>query len=153
MKILVTGSSGHLGEGLVRTLRQSSHEVIGLDIVASPFTTHVGSIADEKQVAACVAGVDAILHTATLHKPHIGSHSPQAFVDVCRIAWTPATPASTTSGSRIEPMMSVVGDSRRSSPIGSNPGRSRSTRISASPRCPALPVTSIFTGSPPLRCR
>lgn len=81
MKILVTGSSGHLGEGLVRTLRQSSHEVIGLDIVASPFTTHVGSIADEKQVAACVAGVDAILHTATLHKPHVGTHTRQQFVN------------------------------------------------------------------------
>jgi UDP-glucose 4-epimerase len=27
-------------------------------------------------------GVDAVLHTATLHKPHIASHARQAFVDV-----------------------------------------------------------------------
>jgi UDP-glucose 4-epimerase len=32
MKILVTGSSGHLGEALVRTVRAADHEVIGLDI-------------------------------------------------------------------------------------------------------------------------
>jgi UDP-glucose 4-epimerase len=38
MRILVTGSSGHLGEALVRTLRDLKHEVIGLDISATtPF--------------------------------------------------------------------------------------------------------------------
>ena len=29
----------------------------------------------------CLAGADAVLHTATLHKPHVGSHGKQAFVD------------------------------------------------------------------------
>jgi UDP-glucose 4-epimerase len=38
MKILVTGSSGHLGEALLRTLRQQGHRVVGLDILNSPFT-------------------------------------------------------------------------------------------------------------------
>jgi nucleoside-diphosphate-sugar epimerase len=33
MRILVTGSSGHLGEALVRTLSDSGHEVTGLDIL------------------------------------------------------------------------------------------------------------------------
>ena len=28
-----------------------------------------------------MAGADAVLHTATLHKPHVGSHARQAFVD------------------------------------------------------------------------
>ena len=31
MKVLVTGSSGHLGEALVRTLRDLQYEVVGLD--------------------------------------------------------------------------------------------------------------------------
>ncbi len=31
MKTLVTGSSGHLGEALVRTLRDLNREVVGLD--------------------------------------------------------------------------------------------------------------------------
>ncbi len=41
MKILVTGSSGHLGEALMRRLPASGHEAVGLDVVSSPFTTRV----------------------------------------------------------------------------------------------------------------
>jgi UDP-glucose 4-epimerase len=41
----------------------------------------VGSIADRAFVRSAVAGADAILHTATLHKPHVGSHDRAAFVD------------------------------------------------------------------------
>ncbi|MEP7342158.1 MAG: NAD(P)-dependent oxidoreductase [Acidobacteriota bacterium] len=81
MKILVTGSSGHLGEALVRTLRKTNHEVIGIDIVHSDFTNIVGSIADREQVERCMEGVEAVLHTATLHKPHVITHSRQNFVD------------------------------------------------------------------------
>ena len=33
MKILVTGSSGHLGEALMRSLPGLGHEAIGIDIV------------------------------------------------------------------------------------------------------------------------
>jgi UDP-glucose 4-epimerase len=79
-RILVTGSSGHLGEALMRVLRERGDEAIGLDVLPSPFTTVVGSIADRECVRRCVAGVDAILHTATLHKPHVGSHSREVFV-------------------------------------------------------------------------
>ena len=50
MKILVTGSAGHLGEALMRTLRDSNHEPIGLDVLPSPFTDLVGSIADRTVV-------------------------------------------------------------------------------------------------------
>jgi nucleoside-diphosphate-sugar epimerase len=81
MRILVTGSAGHLGEALVRTLRHTGHEVVGLDRVASPFTDHVGSIADRAQVQRAMQGVDAVLHTATLHKPHIVTHARQDFID------------------------------------------------------------------------
>ena len=80
-KILVTGSSGHLGEALVRTLRGDGHEVVGLDILPSPFTTVVGSITDRKIVRKALKGVVGVLHTAALQKPHIGSHDRQAFVD------------------------------------------------------------------------
>ena len=81
MRILVTGSAGHLGEALVRVLGSEGAEVVGLDILDSPYTTAVGSIVDRAFVRRCVEGVDAILHTATLHKPHIASHDRQAFVD------------------------------------------------------------------------
>jgi UDP-glucose 4-epimerase len=81
MKILVTGSTGHLGEALMRTLQASHHEAIGLDIESSPHTHHVGSVADRRFVRECMQGVEVVLHTATLHKPHIATHSRQDFVD------------------------------------------------------------------------
>jgi UDP-glucose 4-epimerase len=81
MKILITGSSGHLGEALVRTLRDMEHDVVGLDIIESPFTTHVGSISDRACVRRCMAGAEVILHAATLHKPHVATHSRQDFID------------------------------------------------------------------------
>lgn len=81
MRILVTGSAGHLGEALVRTLQGSEHEVIGLDVLDSPFTTLCGSIVDRRFVADAMEGVDAVLHAATLHKPHVATHARQAFID------------------------------------------------------------------------
>ena len=81
MKILVTGSAGHLGEALMRVLPDEGHDVIGLDVLASPHTTIVGSIADRDCVRRAVANVQAIVHSATLHKPHVGSHQRTDFVD------------------------------------------------------------------------
>jgi UDP-glucose 4-epimerase len=77
----VTGSAGHLGEALVRVLTAEGHDVVGIDLLASPHTKVVGSIADRAVVRRCVAGVDGIVHAATLHKPHVGSHRRQDFVD------------------------------------------------------------------------
>ena len=81
MKILVTGSSGHLGEALVRTLRDLRHDVVGLDILESAFTTQVGSITDRVCVRRCMTGVQAVFHAATLHKPHVATHDRQEFID------------------------------------------------------------------------
>ncbi len=81
MRVLVTGSAGHLGEALVRTFRQRQHEVAGLDLLHSPFTTHVGSICDSDFVRHSMRGVDSVIHTATLHKPHVATHSRRAFAE------------------------------------------------------------------------
>lgn len=81
MRVLVTGSSGHLGEALVRVLRADNHEVVGLDLVKSPHTDLVGSVDDRDFVRDAVGGVEVVFHTATLHKPHVGTHDTQAFID------------------------------------------------------------------------
>jgi UDP-glucose 4-epimerase len=81
MKVLVTGSTGHLGEALVRSLRDQDTSVTGVDILPSPFTDVVGSIADRAVVDECMRGVTHVLHAATLHKPHVATHARQAFVD------------------------------------------------------------------------
>lgn len=81
MSILVTGSAGHLGEALMRSLRAAGRAAIGVDIKAGAQTDQVGSIADRAFVDRCMHGVDAVLHTATLHKPHVATHSRQDFID------------------------------------------------------------------------
>ena len=81
MRILVTGSAGHLGEALMRTLPGVGHEAVGVDLKPSAFTHHAGTIADRAFVRGCMRGVDAVLHAATLHKPHVATHSRQDFVD------------------------------------------------------------------------
>ena len=79
--ILVTGSAGHLGEALMRTMRREDRRARGIDIKASGFTDAVGSIADREFVRGQMRGVSAVLHTATLHKPHVGTHTQQEFID------------------------------------------------------------------------
>jgi UDP-glucose 4-epimerase len=81
MKALVTGSAGHLGEALVRVLRDASHVAVGLDIAASPYTDVTGSVADGSCVREAMRGADVVFHAATLHKPHIVTHTRQQFVD------------------------------------------------------------------------
>jgi UDP-glucose 4-epimerase len=81
MAVLVTGSAGHLGEALMRVLRERGHAPIGVDVKPSAFTTETGSIADRAFVKKCMAGAHAVLHAATLHKPHVATHSRQAFID------------------------------------------------------------------------
>ena len=81
MTVLVTGSSGHLGEALMRSLRAEGRAAVGLDILASPFTDIVGSIADRAVVRVAMAGVRTVLHAATLHKPHVDTHGRDEFVE------------------------------------------------------------------------
>jgi UDP-glucose 4-epimerase len=80
-RILVTGSAGHLGEGLVRVLRAQERDVAGLDILPSPYTDVVASVADRDALRRALRGVTGVVHAATLHKPHVGTHARQEFVD------------------------------------------------------------------------
>ena len=84
MRILVTGSSGWLGQTLVPRLRQLGHEVVGIDPVPSPTTRVVGSIADRALVRATMRDfqVEAVIHAGARHKPHVQTHAPSEFVAV-----------------------------------------------------------------------
>jgi UDP-glucose 4-epimerase len=85
MRILVTGSSGHLGEALMRTLAQdpAGREAVGLDLVPGAYTQVVADLADREAVQRALGdhGITAVIHAATLHKPHVGSHARRQFVD------------------------------------------------------------------------
>lgn len=81
MSILVTGSAGHLGEAIIRSLHAQGKQAIGVDIKRSPFTNFTGSITNRNFIKQCMVGVHVVIHTATLHKPHIVTHTYQDFVD------------------------------------------------------------------------
>jgi UDP-glucose 4-epimerase len=81
MTVLVTGSAGHLGEALMRSLRAAGRPALGLDIKGSPFTDRVGSICDRPFVEQIMKGVRAVIHAASLHKPHVATHAHQDFID------------------------------------------------------------------------
>ena len=80
MTVVITGSSGHLGEALVRVLRGRGVDTLGIDLIASPFTDRVGSIVDPVFVQDSIRAGDVVVHAATLHKPHIVSHDRTQFV-------------------------------------------------------------------------
>lgn len=81
--VLVTGSAGHLGCALMYALPGYGYRPIGIDILGGETTTHVGSISDRAFVARVFAenpSIQHVLHTATLHKPHLASHQAEDFV-------------------------------------------------------------------------
>lgn len=83
MRVLLTGSSGWLGRFLAPALRSAGHTVTGLDLAPGPETHVHGSIADRRVVdRAMELGIEAVIHTAALHKPDIARYPVQAFVDV-----------------------------------------------------------------------
>ncbi|GAL20383.1 UDP-glucose 4-epimerase [Vibrio maritimus] len=82
MKVLVTGSSGHLGSGLVKHLRDKGVDVVSIDIKEGEGTDYVVSILDSTTLRKIMEGVDTVVHTATLHKPHVATHAYSEFVDV-----------------------------------------------------------------------
>lgn len=70
MKVLVTGGSGFIGSHVVDRLLVDGHDVVTFDMRPSPYVedgqveTVIGDITDREQVAAAVAGCDAIVHMA-----------------------------------------------------------------------------------------
>lgn len=102
--VLVTGSSGHLGTALMIQLPRLGFNPLGIDIlpatVCSTVTatttkngstngdshsnTLVGSISDRAFMTETMTAnphIQHIIHAATLHKPHVGSHTTQHFID------------------------------------------------------------------------
>lgn len=84
MNILVTGSSGWLGQTLVPRLARDGHKVVGLDPEPGATTSVVGSVVDRALVRRVLRdeGITAIVHAAARHKPHIETHDNSEFVAV-----------------------------------------------------------------------
>lgn len=78
MNVLVTGSSGPIGSAIVDRLSQK-HTVLGFDRVHGTYTTHIGNICTQSDVGRYLERVDAVIHVAALHAPHVATQSEDDF--------------------------------------------------------------------------
>lgn len=80
IRILITGSSGQLGAAIAEQLKRD-HELIGIDITPGTWTQRLVSITDRRTIFQLAREVDAIIHVASLHQPHIATCSKRAFIE------------------------------------------------------------------------
>jgi UDP-glucose 4-epimerase len=84
MRILLTGSSGWLGQWLAPRLVSLGHTVIGIDPVPGAATAIAGSVADRALVRQAIGDhrIEAVIHGGALHKPNIETHRREDFLAV-----------------------------------------------------------------------
>jgi nucleoside-diphosphate-sugar epimerase len=74
MKILITGAAGRIGRAAHQALA-ADHLVTGLDRLPSATTDLQADLADPAAAPTlrrALQGVDAVIHSAALHAPHVG---------------------------------------------------------------------------------
>lgn len=79
-KILITGSSGHSGSQIAALLGKT-YDIVGVDIAEGKYTSDIGSLTNKDFLLRATEGVTAIIHTASLHAPHVFTHSRKDFID------------------------------------------------------------------------
>ncbi|MEM7106237.1 MAG: NAD(P)-dependent oxidoreductase [Bacteroidota bacterium] len=79
-KILITGSSGHSGNQIAALLKED-FEIVGIDLVHGEHTQYIGSLTNNGLLNQAIRGVDFVIHTASLHAPHVATHSREDFID------------------------------------------------------------------------
>ncbi|KHE79128.1 hypothetical protein GE21DRAFT_1344589 [Neurospora crassa] len=142
--VLVTGSSGHLGRALMLSLPSYGYAPIGLDIKPSSTTTFIGSFGDASLLQNLFSPswlrappeisssnhhpnlepTSHIIHCATLHKPHIESHTKAQFVqtniaDTLTLLEAAAAAATTTTTATSDPDPDANTNSERTGTIKS----------------------------------
>ncbi|MEM7571784.1 MAG: NAD(P)-dependent oxidoreductase [Bacteroidota bacterium] len=80
MKVLVSGTSGHLGEAIARTLSEQGIPYLGVDLKEGAYTQRIGDLSARDFVEEIVAEITHVIHCATLHKPHVVTHSKTDFI-------------------------------------------------------------------------
>lgn len=78
MRVLITGAAGLIGSGVASRLAQE-HDVVGLDLRPGTSVQIVGDCSDVAAWRQQVGAVDAVIHTAALHAPHVGKRSDRDF--------------------------------------------------------------------------
>jgi nucleoside-diphosphate-sugar epimerase len=78
-RVLVTGSAGRIGRAIWIALVRAGYSVRGLDTTPASTVECITDLRDHRALAAACAGIDAIVHTAALHAPHVGVRSDADF--------------------------------------------------------------------------
>jgi nucleoside-diphosphate-sugar epimerase len=78
MRILVTGAAGLIGSAVATRLAKY-HDVIGLDLRPGRLVGIVADCCDVAEWRHHLGPIDAIVHTAALHAPHVGKQSEGEF--------------------------------------------------------------------------
>ncbi|KJY88659.1 NAD-dependent epimerase/dehydratase family protein [Pseudoalteromonas piscicida] len=81
MRILVTGSAGRVGRAIYIKLMKN-HDVVGLDKTPCSTVDFIGDICDGELISKALEGVDAVVHTAALHAPHVGLIADEEFLAI-----------------------------------------------------------------------
>ena len=78
MRVLVTGAAGLIGSAVAARLARE-HDVVGLDVNPGSQVSIVGDCYEVAEWRQHLGHLDAIVHTAALHVPHIGKRSDADF--------------------------------------------------------------------------
>jgi UDP-glucose 4-epimerase len=79
MRILVTGTSGQIGSVIASNL-SSEHDILGVDLIPGKHTTHEGDVANWDFIFSVTQDIDAVIHTSSLHAPHLKEYPAESFV-------------------------------------------------------------------------
>lgn len=75
----MTGTSGQIGSIIADRLAEE-HVVLGIDLMPGHQTNLRGDIRDRDFIFSAMKDIDAVIHTASLHAPHVPSHTPEEFI-------------------------------------------------------------------------
>jgi UDP-glucose 4-epimerase len=78
MRILVTGAAGLIGSGVAARLA-AEHDVVGLDLRPGALVQVIADCAEVAEWRHRLGGIDAVVHTAALHAPHVGQRTDEEF--------------------------------------------------------------------------
>lgn len=81
MRIVVTGSEGHIGRAVCDAAAAMGHELVRVDVSGSANRPPI-DIRDRAALMTAFEGAEAVIHAAALHAPHVGSLEDAAFRSV-----------------------------------------------------------------------
>ena len=78
MRVLVTGAAGLIGSAVAARLT-TEHDIIGIDLKPGAFANVIGDCAQVAEWRQRIGPIDAVVHTAALHAPHVGQRTDEDF--------------------------------------------------------------------------